>query len=196
MDQSDRKNPPPRKRGVDWLDPSSAWTQDEYGALSAAASEPYDWTLKDGETRATQVIPITSPVRRRSPKFQWLKRKANAPESSTLIPLEKGATRKLLAQRITRLIRPAATVPLVESGRTGVSKQVAERTQSSATIPLVESDRAGVNKQAAERTQSAATVPLVERGRTRAGRKSPGLALPLLLLSVIALFIFAYIAQK
>jgi hypothetical protein len=172
MDQSDRKNPPSRKRGLDWLDPSSAWTQDEYGALSAAASEPYDWTLKDGETRATQVIPITSPVRRRSPKFQWLKRKANAPESSKLIPLEKGATRKLLTQRITRLIRPAATMPLVERGRTGVKKQAAERTQLTATIPLVESDRTG------------------------AGRKSPGLALPLLLLSVIALFIFAYIAQK
>src|SRR6266498_3669434 len=148
MDQSDSTNSPPRKRGLDWLDPSSPWTQDEYGALSAAASEPYDWTLNDREVRATQVIPITSPVRRRSIKFPWLKRKANVSESSTTIPLEKGATRKLITQRITRLLRPTATIPLVERDRTG------------------------------------------------AGRKSPGLALPLLLLSVIALFVFAYIAQK
>ena len=172
MDQPDRTNSPPRKRGLDWLDPSSAWAQDEYGALSSAASEPYDWTLKDAEARTTQVIPITSPVRRRSIKFPWLKRKANVTESSTMIPLEKGATRKLFTQRITRLIRPAPTSPLVESDRTGVNKQAPARAQSAATIPLVERDRAG------------------------AVRKSPGLALPLLLLSVIALFIFAYIAQK
>jgi hypothetical protein len=172
MDQSDRTNSPPRNRGLDWLDPSSAWAQDEYGALSAAASEPYDWTLKDGEARTTQVIPITSPVRRRSIKFPWLKRKTNVSESSTLIPLKKGATRKPLTQRITRLIRPASTSPLVES------------------------DRIGVNKQAPARAHSAVTIPLVERDRTEAVRKSPGLALPLLLLSVIALFVFAYFAQK
>src|SRR5215813_2345472 len=180
MDQSDRTNSPPRKRGLDWLDPSSAWTQDEYTALSAAASEPYDWTLNDREVRATQVIPITSPVRRRSIKFPWLKRKANVAESSTTIPLEKGATRKLITQRITRLIRPSTTTPLVESDRTE-------------TIPLVESDRTGVHKQAPERARPAATIPLVERDKIGAGRKSPGLALPLLLLCVIALFVFAYI---
>lgn len=172
MDQSDRTNPPPRKRGLDWLDPSSAWAHSEYGAAPAAASEPYDWTLKDGETRVTQVIPITSPVRRRSTKFWWPKRKANVSESSTLIPLEKGATRKLITQRITRLIRPAVTRPLVESDRTSVNKQAPARAHSAATIPLVESDR------------------------TRAVRRSPGLALPLLLLALIALFVFAYIAQK
>lgn len=169
MDQSDRTNSPPRKRGGNWLNPSSAWTQDEYGALSAA-SEPYDWTLKDGEIRSTQVIPITSPVRRSSTKFRWLKRKqANVSESSTLIPLEKDVTRKLFGNRITRVIQP---VP---------------------TSPLAESNRAGVNNQAAEKIHQATTIPLVESG---AYRKSPGLALPLLLLSVIALFIFAYIAQK
>ena len=171
MDQSDRTNSPPRKRGIDWLDPSSAWAHGEYGAAPAAASEPYDWTLKDGEPRVTQVIPITSPVRRRSPKFPWPKRKANA-ESSTLVPLEKGATRKLITQRITRLLRPTATRPLAESDRTAVNKQSSEKGRQTATIPLVESDRTG-------------TV-----------RKYPGLALPLLLLSVIALFVFAYIAQK
>jgi len=189
MDQSDRTNSPSRKRGLDWLDPSSAWTQDEYGALSAATSEPYDWTLKDGEVRATQVIPITSPVRRRSTKFPWLKRKANVSESSTTIPLEKGAARKLITQRITRLLRPSVTTPLVESDRTVKSY----RTE---TIPLAESGRAGVNKQAPERIRPAATIPLVESHKTGAGHKYPGLALPLLLLAVLALFVFAYIAQK
>ena len=153
MDQSDRTDSSPRKRGFKWLDSPSAWTQDEYGALSAA-SEPYDWTLKEGETRTTQVIPITSPVRASSTKLRWLKRKANAPESSTTIPLENGATRKLFGRRITGFIRPAPTNPLVESDRT------------------------------------------VQIDRTDAPRKSPGLALLLLLLSVIALFVFAYIAQK
>ena len=188
MDQSDRTNSPPRKRGLDWLDPSNAWTQDEYGALSAATSEPYDWTLNDREVRATQVIPITSPVRRRSIKFPWLRRKANVSESSTTIPLDKGATRKLITQRITRFLRPAATTPLVESDRTVKSYRE--------TIPLVESDRTGAHKQAPERARPAATIPLVERDKTGASRKSPGLALLLLLLSVIALFVFAYIAQK
>ena len=172
MDQSDRTNSPPRKRGLDWLDPSSAWAHGEYGAAPAAASEPYDWTLKDGEPRVTQVIPINSPVRRRSTKFPWPKRKANVSESSTLVSLEKGATRKLITQRITRLLRSAATKPLVESDRTAVNKQSSEKVGQTATIPLVESDR------------------------TAAVRKSPGLALPLLLLAVIALFVFAYIAQK
>jgi len=153
MDQSDRTNSPPRKGVGKWLDPSSAWTQDEYGALSAA-SEPYDWTLKDREVRSTQVIPITSPVRSSSTKLRWLKRKANVSESSATIPLEKGATSKIFKRSITRFIRPVATTPLVESDRT------------------------------------------VEIDRTDAPRKSPGLALPLLLLAVIALFVFAYIAQK
>ena len=188
MDQSDRTNSPPRKRGLDWLDPSSAWTQDEYGALSAA-SEPYDWTLKDREVRATQVIPITSPVRRRSIKFPWLKRKANVSESSTTIPLEKGATRKLITQRITRLIRPAATTPLVERDRTVKSY----RTE---TILFVESDRAGVNKQTLERVCLVATIFFVGSDKTRAGCKYPGLAMLLLLLSVIAFFVFVYIVQK
>lgn len=172
MDQSERTNPPTRKRGLDWLDPSNAWAHGEYGAAPAAASEPYDWTLKDGEPRVTQVIPINSPVRRRSTKFPWPKRKANVSESSTLVSLEKGATRKLITQRITRLLRPAATKPLVESDRTAVNRQPSEKRRQTATIPIVESDR------------------------TRAVRKTPGLALPLLLLSVIALFVFAYIAQK
>src|SRR5262249_46588298 len=189
MDQSDRTNSPPRKRGLDWLDHSSAWTQDEYGALSAATSEPYDWTLNDREVRTTQVIPITSPVRRRSIKFPWLKRKENVSESSTKIPLEKGATRKLITQRITRFIRPPVTTPFVESDRT-------DKSYRTETIPLVESGRASVSKQAPERVRPAATIPLVESDKIGDRRKYPGLALPLLLLFVIALFVLAYVAQK
>jgi hypothetical protein len=171
MAQSDHTNSSQRKRSFDWLDKSNGWAQDEYGALSAA-SEPYDWTLKDGAIRTTQVIPIPTPARRRSTKFRWPKRKANLSESSTLIPLKKGATTELLKKGITRLLRP---VP---------------------TRPLVERDRTGINKQAAEKIHQAVTIPLVDIERTEDRRKSPGFALPLLLLSVIALFIFAYIAQK
>jgi hypothetical protein len=89
-----------------------------------------------------------------------------------LVPLKKGGARKLISQRITGFLRPASTRPLVESGKTGVNKQSSEKGRQTMTIPLVESERNG-------------TV-----------RKYPGLALPLLLLSVIALFVFAYIAQK
>ena len=72
MAQSDRRNSSPRKRGLDWLNPSKEWSQEDYGALPAAASEPYDWTLKDGEIRPTQVIPIiTSPARRGARKLWW-----------------------------------------------------------------------------------------------------------------------------
>lgn len=155
MAQPDRTNSSQQKRSLDWLDPSSAWTQDEYGALSTAASEPYDWTLKDGAIQSTQVIPIASPVQTDSAKLGWLKRKADVSESSTTVPLEKGVTSKLfgrgLTQRLMRFTRPLAPAPLVESDRSD---------------------------------------------RTDELRRAPGLALPLLLLSVIALFIFAYIAQK
>jgi hypothetical protein len=176
MSQPDRRNTSPRKRILDWLDPSSKWTQDEYGALPSAASEPYDWTLKDSEGRSTQVIPINSAVRDGSTRLQWLKRKANltealrrkadVSESSTLIPLKKGSNRKIFSKRITSFLRPTPTSPLV---------------QSDETIPLVKSD--------------ATTNPLADNDGTEARRKTPGLAL-LLLLAVIALFVFAYIAQK
>lgn len=150
MAQSDRTDSSPLKRGFDLLDPSSAWPQDEYGALSTAASEPYDWTLKDSAIRSTQIIPINSPGN--SAKLGWLERKANVSESSTTIRLEKGATSRLFGTGITGKLDPL-------------------------TRPL-------------------APDPLVESDGTDAPRKSPGLALPLLLLAVIALFVFAYIAQK
>jgi hypothetical protein len=153
MAQSDRTNSSQGKRGFDWLDTSSGWAQDEYGALPAAASEPYDWTLKDGAIRTTQVIPITPPAKGGTEKLGWLKRKADVSESSNTTPLDKTATGKLFRKGLTRLIRPATTSPL-------------------------------------------APRPLVEKEKPGAIRKSPGLALPLLLLAVIALFIFAYIAQK
>jgi hypothetical protein len=154
MAQSDRTNSSQGERGFDWLDPSSAWAQDEYGALPATASEPYDWTLNDGAIRTTQVIPITPPVRGGTAKLGWLKRKADVSETSPTTRLKKVATGKLFRRGLTRLIRQDTTAPL-------------------APRPLVETEKTDTLR-----------------------RKSPGLALPLLLLAVIALFIFAYIAQK
>src|SRR5262249_27633274 len=120
MAQSDRTDSPPLKRGFDLLDPSGAWPQDEYSAPSTAASEPYNWTLKDGAIQATQIIPITSPGN--SAKLGWLERKANALESSTTIRLEKGITSRLfgtgITRKLTRFTRPLAPDPLVESDRT------------------------------------------------------------------------------
>jgi hypothetical protein len=163
MSQPDRRNPSPH---LDWLNPSSEWAQEDYGALPAAASEPYDWTLKAAESRPTQVIPIVSPVRRGSTKLEWLKRKAGISQSSSAISLEKNATGRIFGRRITSLIKPVRTTPLVESEK---------------PAPAVDKDK---------------TERLVERARTETRRKSPGWALPLLLLAVIALFVFAYIAQK
>jgi hypothetical protein len=164
MSQPDRRNSSPR---LNWLNPSGEWAQEDYGARPAATSEPYDWTLKDGESRPTQVIPIVSPVRRGSTKLGWLKRKVAVAESSSTIPLQKNSTGKIFRKRITSLIRPVETKPLVESG---------------SVIPLVESGDK--------------TAPLVKRDGIQDQRKSPGWALPLLLLAVIALFVLAYIAQK
>jgi hypothetical protein len=149
MAQSDGKDPSPRNLGFDWLDTSSAWAQDEYGALPAT-TEPYDLTLKDGPIRTTQVIPISSPGA--SAKLGWLKQKADVSEPSITIPLEKGATGKLFGRGLTRSLM--------------------RFTRPFAPDPLVESDR------------------------TDAPRKSSGVAFLLLMLSVLALFIFAYIAQK
>lgn len=156
MAESDRKNSSQGKRGFDWLDQSSAWAQDEYGSMPAA-SEPYDWTLKDGAIRTTQVIPITPRAQGGSAKLGWLNRKSDVSESSTTEPLGKVATGKLFRRGLTRLLRPTTTEPLAPRP----------------PRPLVGNEKTDTLR-----------------------RKSPGLALPLLLLAVIALFIFAYIAQK
>ncbi|MBO0858235.1 MAG: hypothetical protein J2P21_07205 [Chloracidobacterium sp.] len=169
MAKSDRRNPFPPKRGLDWLNPSKEWSQEDYGALPAATSEPYDWTLEDGEIRSTQVIPImTSSVRRGRRKSRMFKRNS---ESSPTIELEKRSTSSIFRRRITDLIRQVTT-PLVESDN---------------TEPLVEND---------------ITEPMVESPEIETLRNAPiapkahGWALPLLLLAVIALFVFAYITQK
>jgi hypothetical protein len=163
MSQSDRRNSSP---SLEWLNPSGEWAQEDYGARPAAASEPYDWTLKDGESRHTQVIPLISPVRPGSTKLGWLKRKVGVSKPPPTIRLKKNSTGKILRRRITSIIRPVTTKPLTESG---------------SAIPIVEKNRTG---------------RLVRSDRTKARSKSPGWALPLLLLAVIALFVFAYIAQK
>src|SRR5262245_1735070 len=147
MSQSDRRNPSP---SLDWLNPSSEWAQEDYGARPAAASEPYDWTLKDGESRPTQVIPLISPVRPGSTKSGWLKRKASVSKPSPTIRLEKNSTGKVLRRRITSLIRPVTTKPLVESGT---------------AIPIVKKNKTG---------------RLVRSYGNEVRRKSPGWALPLL----------------
>jgi hypothetical protein len=172
MSQPDRRNSSPH---LDWLNPSSEWAQEDYGALPAAASEPYDWTLKASENRPTQVIPIVSPVRRSPTKLQWLKRKAGISESSSAISLDKKNTGKIFGRRITSLIRPIVTKPLVEKDK---AKPSLEKDKAK---PPIEKDR---------------TPGVIDSGRAEIQRKSPGWALPLLLLAVIALFVFAYIAQK
>src|SRR5215813_2085654 len=90
--------PLPRRRAFsrDSLDPSSAWVQDEYAVALPIASEPYDWTLDDDAAPSLQVIPIPPPISDSSAKSRQPKRKANLPEISVLIQVER--------------VRPARTV--------------------------------------------------------------------------------------
>ncbi|HEY8460982.1 MAG TPA: hypothetical protein VIM99_11410 [Blastocatellia bacterium] len=100
----------------------------------------------------------------------WLRRKSGVAESSPTIRLDKNSTGKIFGRRITSLIRPVKTKSLTESG---------------AATPPAESD-----------AESDKTERLARNDGTQDRRRSPGWALPLLLLAVIALFVFAYIAQK
>jgi hypothetical protein len=167
MSQSDRRNSSP---GLDWLNPSGEWAQEDYGSRPAAASEPYDWTLKDSEIRTTKVIPIVSPVQPGSSKLGRLKRKDSASESSSSISVKKKTTGKLFGGRITGLMQP-------------VTKRLIE---SLSAAPVIDG----------EKTEEIVRIEIDKTAPRPESPKSPGWALPLLLLAVIALFVFAYIAQK
>src|SRR5262249_45467439 len=73
----------------DSLDPSSAWVQDEYAVILPIASEPYDWTLDDDAAPSLQVIPISPPISDSSARSRQTERKADLPEASVLIPVER-----------------------------------------------------------------------------------------------------------
>ncbi|MGH9767225.1 MAG: hypothetical protein ACREAB_07300 [Blastocatellia bacterium] len=140
MTQPRRTKPLPRRRAPseDWLDPSSAWVQDEDAVILPITSEPYDWTPDDDSGSSLQVIPVPPPISDSPAKAPKPKRKADIPEASVMIPIEK-VTPGQLVRRTGELIRKASATP--------------------------------------RRKQMVSSVLL-------------------LLLSVIALFIFAYIAQK
>jgi hypothetical protein len=159
MTQPRRTNSYSREPDLDGLDPSSAWVGDESAVIPPIALEPYDWTLEDDATILTQVIPIPPPVREGSAKLRRPKRKAEAPETSVLIPVEKVATGKVVSQVVRKNgAQPATPLPLpasqVEPGRPA----------------------------------------RITRALPRPKRMVSSVVL--LLLSVIAVFIFAYIAQK
>lgn len=139
----------------DWLDPASAWVQDEYAIIPPIESEPYDWTLEDDAVLSPLLIPIAPPILDGSGKLRQAKRKANLSEAAILIPIEKRASGQLVRRNKTHL----ACAPPAFARQTPTSE-------------------------------------LVRRTRTRPRRKHLISSVLLLLLSAIALFIFAYIAQK
>ncbi|MCI0390499.1 MAG: hypothetical protein MOB07_17270 [Acidobacteria bacterium] len=155
MTQPRRTNSYSREPDLEGLDPSSAWVGDESAVIPPVALEPYDWTLEDDAKPFTQVIPIPPPVREGSAKLRRPKRKAEAPETSVLIPVEKVATDQVVRKNG---VQPATPLPLP-------APQVAP-------------------------SQPARITRALPRPKRMVS------SLLLLLLSVIAVFIFAYIAQK
>src|SRR5262249_59063431 len=91
MTQPRRTNSYSVEPDIEGRDSWSAWVGDESAVVPPVALEPYDWTLEDDAKPITQVIPIPPLVGGGSAKLRRLKRKAEAPETSVLIPVEKVA---------------------------------------------------------------------------------------------------------
>jgi len=155
MTQPRRTNSYSLEPDFEGLDSSSAWVGDESAVVPPVALEPYDWPLEDNAKPLTQVIPIPPPVRGGSAKLRRQKSKAEAPETSVLIPVEK-----------------------VAAGQT-VKKNGAQPTPAPPTFV----------------TQILRLQPARITKALRAPKRL-GSSVLLLLLSVIAVFVFAYIAQK
>jgi len=144
-----------RALSYDWLDPASAWVQDEYATVPPIESEPYDWTPEDDAVLSSLLIPIAPPILDGSSRLRQAKRKANLSEAAILIPIEKRATGQLVKRTTAHLAR---------------------------ALPAVVS--------------RVATGELVRRTIVRPQRKHLISSVLLLLLSAIAIFVFAYLAQK
>ncbi|HKQ75102.1 MAG TPA: hypothetical protein VJ810_15505 [Blastocatellia bacterium] len=155
MTQPRRTNSYSREPDLEGLDPSSAWVGDESAVIPPVALEPYDFPPEDDKIPFTQVIPIPPPLRDGSAKSRRSKRKADSPETSVLIPVEKVApgqtVRKNGPQPATALPPPPTHVAPIQP-------------------------------------------PRVTRALPRPKRMRASVLL--LLLSVVVVFIFAYIAQK
>jgi len=158
MTQPRRTNSYSLEPDFEGLDSSSAWVGDESAVVPPVALEPYDWPLEDNAKPLTQVIPIPPPVRGGSAKLRRQKGKAEAPETSVLIPVEKAAA--------------GQTVNI--NGINGAQPTPAPPTFVTQILRLQPA-----------RITKALRAP-----------KRLGLSVLLLLLSVIAVFVFAYIAQK
>jgi hypothetical protein len=182
MTQPRRTNSYSIEPDIEGLDPSSAWVGDESAVIPPVALEPYDWTLEDDATPITQVIPIPPPLRDGSAKLRRPKRKAEAPETSVLIPVEKVATGQVGRKNGAQPAHPLR-IPDTQVAPSQPAVQVAPGQRD---------------------TQVAPGQPAVQVAPGQAARVTRALPRPrrmvssllLLLLSVVALFIFAYIAQK
>jgi hypothetical protein len=112
MTQPCRTNSYSREPDLEGLDPSSAWVGDESAIIPPIALEPYDWTLDDEAKPVTQLIPISPPVREGSAKLLRPKSKAEAPETSVLVPVEKVATGQVVSQVVRKNgAQPAIALP-------------------------------------------------------------------------------------
>src|SRR5262249_2992582 len=179
MTQPRRTDSYSREPDFEGLDSSSAWVGDESAVIPPVALEPYDWTLEDDTKPFTQLIPIPPPVRDGSAGLRRPKGKADPSENSVLIPVEKVATGKIVKKNGAQ----PAPDPLVPA------------TQDMPTAPPV---LATQDAPAAPPFLTTQISPIRTARITRAliQPKRLGSSVLLLLLSVIAVFVFAYIAQK
>ena len=167
---------------LEGLDPSSAWVGDESADIPPVALEPYDWTLDDDATdasRGSQLIPITPTVRGGSTKSRKPKRNSDSSEASALIPVEKNAAGQ-----------PAKTV---------IVPPVPTAAPSAPELVTGQIARNGAAKPAKAEPQHVTQItPLLHARITKTLPRPRRLvsSMLLLLLSVIAVFVFAYIAQK
>jgi hypothetical protein len=214
-------NPPRRANSytlepeLEGLDPSSAWVGDECADIPPVALEPYDWTLDDDATAAkqgSQLIPIPPTVRSGSTTSRKPKRKSDSSEASVLIPVEKNA-----AGQPVPVEKNAAEQPIpVEKNAAGqpipVEKNGAGRHAKAVIVPPVpmaapsapnlatgQIARNGAAKPATAPTQHVTQITPIQHTRVTKALPRPRRlvsSMLLLLLSVIAVFVFAYIAQK
>jgi FHA domain-containing protein len=181
MTQPRRTNSYSREPDIEGLDPSSAWVGDESAVIPPVAMEPYDWPIEEDKVPYTQVIPIPPPVRDSSARLRRPKRKAASSETSVLIPVEKSAAGQMLRKSGAQSapapspVPPPPPAPVPSSASAVPSPLPLQVSELPPPPPILQSSR-------------------ITRALPRPRRAVSSVLL--LLLSVIAVFIFAYIAQK
>jgi len=189
---------------LEGLDPSSAWVGDEGADIPPVALEPYDWTLDDDATdasRGSQLIPISPTVQGGSTKSRKPKRKSDSSEASVLIPVEKNAAGQPIPieKNATGQPTPVEKNGAGQPAKTVIVPPVPKAAPSAPELMNGQIARNGAAKPATAPPQHVTQITPIPHARITRTLPRPRRLVSsvlLLLLSVIAVFVFAYIAQK